>query len=78
MKYQYDKLFLSNQKFFTKKFKGNKRLFEIKLYAYIEKILKLVHPGNKFKLKLTNKFSLEQMASPPVALNLYEFICKLI
>ena len=78
MKYQYNKLFLSNQKFFTKEFKGNKRLFEIKLYAYIEKILKLVHPGNKFKLKLTNKFSLEQMASPPVALNLYEFICKLI
>jgi len=78
MKYQYSKLFLSNQNFFTKNFKGSKRLFEIKLYAYIEKFLKLVHPSNKFKLKVSNRFPLEQMASPPVALNLYEFICSLI
>jgi predicted O-methyltransferase YrrM len=78
MNFQYNQLFLSNQNFFTKKFKGPKHLFEIKLYAYIEKFLKLVHPSYKFKLKLTNKFSLEQMASPPVALNLYEFICGLI
>jgi predicted O-methyltransferase YrrM len=78
MKYQYNKLFLSNQPFFRKEFKGNKRLFEIKLYTYIEDFLKLEHPSKKFRLKLSDKFSLEQMASPPLTLNFYEFICNLI
>ena len=78
MQFKYNKLFLSNQFFFRKLFKKSKSLFEIKLYAYIEKFLKLIHPKNKFKLKLSNRFSLEEMASPPLALNLYEFICNLI
>lgn len=78
MQFQYNKLFLSNQFFFRKLFKKNKVLFEIKLYAYIERFLKLIHPKNKFKLKISNRFSLEEMASPPLALNLYEFICKLV
>ena len=78
MQFQYNKLYLSNQTFFKKLFKENKFLFEIKLYAYIEKFLKLTHPKNKFKLKISNRFSLEEMASPPLALNLYEFICNLV
>jgi predicted O-methyltransferase YrrM len=77
MQFKYNKLFLSNQFFFRKFFKKDKLLFEKKLYAYIEKFLKLIHPKKKFKLKISNRFSLEEMASPPLALNLYEFICNL-
>jgi predicted O-methyltransferase YrrM len=78
MQFKYNKLFLSNQTFFRKLFNNSKNLFEIKLYTYIEKFLKLTHPKKKFKLKTSNRFSLEEMASPPLALNLYEFICNLV
>jgi len=73
--YNYNKLFLPSQNFFNKFFLGSKIKFEKKLYNSIENILKLRNPKKEFKLKLTKKHSVEEMASPPLSLNLYKFLC---
>jgi caffeoyl-CoA O-methyltransferase len=78
MKYEYNNLYLPTQIFFRKLFNGSAKKFENKLYFYIESFLNLKNPKNEFKLKLTNKHAVEEMASPPLALNFYKFICNLI
>ena len=69
-------MYLTSQPFFREKFKGNKREFE-KLYNYISKILKIKYPSQEFKLKNSKRHSIAQMASPPLALNFYKFLCGL-
>lgn len=76
-KFLYNNLYLTSQPFFREKFKGNKREFEKKLYNYISKILKIKYPSQEFKLKNSKRHSIAQMASPPLALNFYKFLCGL-
>jgi caffeoyl-CoA O-methyltransferase len=78
MRFDYHKIYLPNQLFFRKLFNGSKKKFEEKLYFYITNFLNLQNPKNEFKLKLTTRHSVEEMASPPIALNFYKFICTLI
>lgn len=74
--HNYKDLFLPSQNFFNKYFIGSKTQFEKKLYNSLENILKLKNPKKEFKLKLTKKHSVEEMASPPISLNLYKFLCN--
>lgn len=76
--FRYDNLYLSNQPFFTEKFNGSRRQFEKKLYKYISKNLNLKKPKSQFNLKESNLFSINQMASTPLALNFFSFLCKII
>ena len=78
MKYNYTSLFLPTQPFFTFNFKGNKKNYNNLLYEIISKNLKLEKPEKKFKLIRSNRHSIEEMASPPLTLNFYAFLAKLI
>ena len=49
----------------------------LKKHNYISKILKIKYPSQEFKLKNSKRHSIAQMASPPLALNFYKFLCGL-
>lgn len=78
MKFIYRELFLPTQYFFNKFFIGNKKEFIKKLYETINNILRLKNPKKEFKLNLSKLHSIEEMASPPLALNFYKFLCNII
>ena len=78
MKHKYRSLFLSNQPFFIKEYKGKKVNYNEDLYKLISQNLNLLPPDKNFKLTESKRHTIEEMASPPLTLNFYAFIAKLI
>ena len=78
MKYTYTNLFLPSQSFFTFNYKGDKKNYADKLYNVISKNLKLQSPDKFFKLTKSKRHSIEEMASPPLTLNFYAFLAKIL
>ena len=78
MKHKYRSLFLSNQPFFIKEFKGKKGNYNEDLYKLISQNLNLSSPDKTFKLTKSKRHTIEEMASPPLTLNFYAFLAKLI
>ena len=78
MKQKYQSLFLSNQPFFIKEYKGNKQNYDNDLYKLISQNLKLTKPDQSFRLTKSKLHTIEEMASPPLTLNFYAFLAQLL